>query len=310
MRPLPALMARAGSPADFLDANAHAFTRAEILGRWTRHALDTAIAGGTVARVLPGVYCGGAHQRSAQVLGEALNLWAPRTLVTGGLALHLGTGSLPAPPVSDLVAARGDPLHPPAWVRVHQTGIPRASCHLSGVRCVAPERALLDAWRYSAPHERMDLLWEALWARACSWRQLKRELDRTPRVSGRRELERLLHWCEGGATSPLEVRAQHEVFTGPRFVEFDWQVALALPHRRVVADMLHRRAMVIVELDGDRYHSTREARDADRERQTDLAAAGFAVLRFGWRDIATRPHWCRERVISTVESRLAHPSSR
>jgi very-short-patch-repair endonuclease len=69
--------------------------------------------------------------------------------------------------------------------------------------------------------------------------------------------------------------------------------------------MLHRRAAVVVELDGDRYHSTRQARDNDRERQTDLAAAGFMVIRFGWRDVADRPAWCRERLLRSVNARLA-----
>ncbi|WP_160297584.1 endonuclease domain-containing protein [Demequina salsinemoris] len=179
-----------------------------------------------------------------------------------------------------------------------------------GVNCVVPELALLDAWRCTAPAERRAVLWEALWARACTWRQLKRELDRAPRVSGRRDLERVLGWFAEGATSPLEVRAKHEVFTGARFSEFEWQTEVVLPTRRPTVDMLHRRAMVIVELDGDIYHSTRTARDADRNRQTDLAAAGFVVVRFGWWDIVDRPEWCRERLLTVVAGRLTRPGGK
>ncbi|SEJ22237.1 DUF559 domain-containing protein [Demequina mangrovi] len=294
----------------FLGANAHAFTRAELLGPWTRHALDAAVRAGTVARVLPGVYCGAAHRDSPSTRGEALNLWAPRTLVTGALALHLCTPALAAPRVADLAARNGDRLHPPAWVRVHQAGVPLVSSCLGGVNCVTPERALLDAWRYAPEHERRNLLWEALWARACTWRQVERELERAPRVAGRRDLERVLGWFAEGATTPLEVLAKHEVFTGARFDAFERQVDLVLPSRRATVDMLHRRARVVVELDGDAYHSTRKARDEDRNRQTDLVAAGYAVVRFGWRDVVDRPEWCRERLLTVVAGRLTRPGSR
>ncbi|WP_160297590.1 endonuclease domain-containing protein [Demequina salsinemoris] len=244
---------------------------------------------------------------SPRVRGEALNLWAPRTLVTGRLALHLCDDSLPVPPVADVVAGPGRALRPPSWVRVHQHAVPRTSCHLDGVDCVTPARALLDAWRSAPEEERRDIVWESLWARACTWRQLRVELDRAVRVAGRRDLERMLGWFAEGATTPLEVRAKHEVFTGARFREFEWQVPLVLPGRRPTVDMLHRRAMVVGELDGDRYHSTRSARDEDRNRQTDLTAAGYAVIRFGWRDVVDRPQWCRERLLTTVAGRLGLP---
>ncbi|WP_159448725.1 endonuclease domain-containing protein [Demequina sp. NBRC 110053] len=183
----------------------------------------------------------------------------------------------------------------------------RATILAGGVPSVEMPRALLDAWRYAPAAERRNVLWEALWARVCTWRQLWRELERTPQVAGRRDLERVLGWFAEGATTPLEVRARHEVFADARFREFEWQVPVALPHRRATVDMLHRCAMVAVELDGDRYHSTRHARDDDRERQTDLVAAGLVVLRFGWADITQRPEWCRERLLTTVAGRLASP---
>ena len=173
-----------------------------------------------------------------------------------------------------------------------------------------PERALLDAWRTSAPPDRLEVLYGALWARVCTWRQLAREVERAPRVAGRRDLERILGWFEGGATTPLEVRAQHETFADARFREFERQVGLRLGTRRVTVDMFHRRAMLVVELDGDKYHSTRKARDSDRERQTELAVAGFMTVRFGWDDIVHRPVWCQDRVLRVVASRLARPVKR
>ncbi|MFV0632601.1 endonuclease domain-containing protein [Demequina sp.] len=304
---MPRLISTDRALAEFLTENQHAFTRNELLRGWSRQALETAMLDGSAQRILPGVYAASVHTQLPSVRGEALNLWHPRGLVTGELALHLFAPSLAPPLRSHLLVPGGHRPRVPPWVVCVQSHGSHAMSVAQGVSCAAPERALLDAWRYAPTHARQNLLWEALWARVCTWRQLRGELRRAPRVAGRRDLERMLVWFDTGATTPLEVRAQHETFADARFREFEWQVPVTLPVRRPMLDMLHRRTMVAVELDGDAYHATRNARDADRQRQTDLAAAGYVVLRFGWDDVTRRPAWCRERVLTTVAGRLARP---
>lgn len=305
MRPLPDPVSPRMSISDYLAANPHAYTRAELVRHWSRRQLDNGLGGRGLARLLTGVYCGAAHTKDPIVRGEALGLWQPRGAVTGLCALNLYSPSLPVADRFDFVVPHGQRLDVPPWVRLRQTGPIRWTILASGVSSVPMPRALLDAWRYSAPPERRNVLWEALWARVCTWREVACELERAPRVAGRRDLERVLGWFAEGATTPLEVRAKHETFADPRFREFEWQVTLTLPTRRAAPDMLHRRAKVVVELDGDRYHSTRAARDADRERRTDLVAAGYAVVGFGWNDITLRPAWCRERLLTVVAGRLS-----
>ena len=307
MRPLPGLTPTSLPLAEFLSANVHAFSRDDLLQHWTRRALENALHAGHAVRLLPGVYAASNNSAVPRVRGEALNLWHPAGLVTGPLALHMYAARLPAPPMAHMRVEKGTRPRAPGWVVCVQGQALMTSSSPRGVDCTVPAVALLDAWRFANPSARRDVLWEALWARVCTWRQLKGELDRASRVAGRRELEQVLGWFSEGATTPLEVRAKHEVFTGPRFREFERQVPLHLPTRRAVPDMLHRRAMVAVELEGDRFHSTREARDRDRERRNDLVAAGYAVVEFGWKDIATRPEWCRERVLTVVAGRLGRP---
>lgn len=309
MRLLPHHGTSAPPLPEFLTSQAHAYTRTELLKVWSRHHLEVALRAGSVARLVPGIYAASEHQLQPIVMGEAATLWAQRAVVTGSLALRLYSDSLRAPHVVDLVTANGDTLHPPTWIRVHQSGVPARQGFPAGIRCATPGRALLDAWRYAPARERSDLLYESLWARVCTWRELAREVERTKRVSGRRDLERLLGWFAEGATSPLEVRAKHETFADARFREFEWQVELRLGSRRATVDMLHRAAMVVVELDGDRYHSTREARRGDRERQNDLAAAGYVVVRFGWDDLVRRPERSRQRILAVIAGRLSRPGS-
>jgi very-short-patch-repair endonuclease len=242
-------------------------------------------------------------------MAEALNLWHPPGLVTGALALHLYAPSLPVPQVADFIVSNGTRLTAPRWVRISQSGPMRASSSPNGIACAVPERALIDAWGRSAPHERRDLIYQALWNRVCSWKQLRRELVSVPRIVDRRELVRILDWFAAGATSPLEVRAQRETFAGPRFREFEWQVDVSLGSRRARADVMHRATKVIVELDGDQFHSRPAARDADRARDIELAAAGYVTLRFGWHDIVERPQWCRRQVLAVVAQRRKHSGS-
>src|SRR5690606_7770349 len=215
-------------------------------------------------RILPGVYSSAAYARDPQVIGEAINLWAPRALVTGALALHLCDPSLPVPARPELLTRHGARLRPPPWLGVRQVAAMPAPAVCSGVRCVRPARAVIDSWRTARPEARTDLVYSALWARVCSWQELTRELNGTARLPDRRKLERLLAWFAQGATSPLEVRARRDVFRSARFREFEWQVRLPLRGRVAYVDMLHRRARVAVELDGDLYHSTRDQRDDDR----------------------------------------------
>jgi very-short-patch-repair endonuclease len=52
-------------------------------------------------------------------------------------------------------------------------------------------------------------------------------------------------------------------------------------------DMLWRDARLIVELDGHRYHRTRF--EQDRERDTELIAVGYRVVRVTWRRVVEAP---------------------
>lgn len=287
--------------AEFLNSAPIVSRREPLVQRWSRYELDSSMTSGDVIRLLPDIYAGARYSSIALLRAKAVETWAPGALITGSLALHLFAPDLPWTGRVDVLAHHGDKRRVPGWIAWHQIGVPRTSSAPQGVRTVVPERAPLDAWRYAAANERQDVVWEALWARACTWRQLAREVARHDRIPDRRRLMRMLEWFEAGATSPLEVRARFETFADARFREFEWQAPLAVPGRQPVADMLHRRARLVVELDGEKYHQAQ----ADRERDIDLAAAGYQTIRFGWVDIARRPHWCREQVLRVVSARLA-----
>jgi very-short-patch-repair endonuclease len=54
-------------------------------------------------------------------------------------------------------------------------------------------------------------------------------------------------------------------------------------------DFAYPDLKVSIELDGGRFHSSREAQERDRAKSNDLVAAGWRVLRFTWDDVTKRP---------------------
>ena len=55
-------------------------------------------------------------------------------------------------------------------------------------------------------------------------------------------------------------------------------------------DFAYPDQKVSIELDGGRFHASREAQERDRAKSNDLVAAGWRVLRFTWDDVTKRPN--------------------
>ena len=60
---------------------------------------------------------------------------------------------------------------------------------------------------------------------------------------------------------------------------------------------------VDIEVDGWAHHGSRRAFEADRERDAELAAAGWYVLRFTWHQVRERGTWVAERIAAVVSLR-------
>ena len=67
------------------------------------------------------------------------------------------------------------------------------------------------------------------------------------------------------------------------------------------ADLIYRAAKVIIEYDGDHHRTDRAQFARDVRRGSELAAAGYLVLRFTAADVLGRPH----AVVAAVRSALA-----
>jgi very-short-patch-repair endonuclease len=72
---------------------------------------------------------------------------------------------------------------------------------------------------------------------------------------------------------------------------------------RYEVDLLWRPQQLVVECDGYAYHGTRAAFERDRQRDAELQAQGYRVIRVTWRQLVDHP----EALIAHVAQALAQP---
>lgn len=167
-----------------------------------------------------------------------------------------------------------------------------------GLPITSPARTLLDL----ASSVRVDQLERAL-AQAERRRVATRTavmamLTRHPGERGSRTLRELLVGPHGPALTRSEAEA--------RFLRLVRKGAVPGPHTNVIVeglevDFLWQEERLIVEIDGFAFHAGRIAFERDRRRDGILAAAGFRVIRFTWRQLTEEP----EAVLVRVAQALA-----
>lgn len=293
------LLARLAGPFE------HALRRDAVVKALGRRGLEAAVRQGELTVLLPGVYVAARRRDEHLVRCAAVVAWSRgRVLISGESALHL-RGGLGAPARVRCVGPTDWSARAPAWVDLTRRALPRYDVLVQMVPCVESEVALLDAWARAAPHRRKDLLYVALWRRVVGPTRLIRAAAALRRLPDRAMFDGIMREFLDGSTSPTEVMARREVFVGPEFADLEWHVEMVIAGRRRTPDAIHRRARVDLELDGEGYHSSRDAVRRDRERDAEFAAAGWQPVRFSFDDLRRRPDWCRQVLLRTIAGRIA-----
>jgi hypothetical protein len=173
------------------------------------------------------------------------------------------------------------------YIRTHHApGLDRGDRMLFGrIPITSPARTLLDLAGL-LPQDRL--------------RRAVRQAE-VERLVNRRDLEFQLSRAPAGRPAPCRLAAVIAVGPAPTRSELeDRTLDLLLRHdfprplinvappgldRKLEVDFLFPDLRLVVEADGDRYHGTRLAREADAQRQADLEAAGYRVVRLNWRQV-------------------------
>jgi very-short-patch-repair endonuclease len=174
-------------------------------------------------------------------------------------------------------------------LRVHRSKLlsKRDVRHLRGLAVTSPVRTLIDLTEAATDRELDRATHEALARNLTNVRELLREMER---FRGRRGLTRLRSLIDA-ADHPMLTRSEAE----ERFLALVRAGELPAPEVNVLVegyevDFLWREQGVVVEMDGFRFHSSRQAFERDRRRDADLQASGLSVLRFTWRQVVNEPH--------------------
>ena len=108
--------------------------------------------------------------------------------------------------------------------------------------------------------------------------QLRAEIDRHPTHPGPPRLERELGWGPTPTRSPPEDRLV-EILRRTGFIGFKTNARIPGLPRWIEVDVLFAAHSLVIEVDGDKFHTTRYRRKKDARKQAIIEAAGLRVIR-------------------------------
>jgi very-short-patch-repair endonuclease len=270
----------------------------------SQQAIGRRAANGVLSRAQPGVcivggIVGGVPQR---ILAAVLACGA------GTLASHRSAAVLLGADVAlteiDVIVPRRRRGPSMEGVRVHRP----VDRHDLGpvirqeVPVTSPRRTLLDLGAVASVDEVCVVLDHLIATKAVTAAAVDRSLA-ARRRSGRNGvtvLEAALARTGVGSDSELERRFERLLA--------EHGLPPAVHHHlvgRYEVDWAYPALRIAVELDGFRWHGGADAFEKDRARDAELAAAGWTVLRFSWRQVHERPEWVADRLRCVLAARLA-----
>lgn len=263
-------------------------SRGQLLARrFTRNAIETRLAAGRLHCVYRGVYAVGHTKLTVRAK------WMAAVLACGKDATlsHQDAAAL-----HGLLKVKSGDIHVTAPTRHHINGVhchfartidPREVTEIHGIPVTTLERALLDLAEAKDRRPFATALKQAQHEDKLDLRRINATVARNPGRRGikplRTELAELTEE-PGWTQSELERRF--------RALTQTYGLPLPLTNQYVEGELVDAYWPdhgVVVEVDGWRTHRTRAAFEADRARDSKLAAAGYRVLRFTYRRIRDDP---------------------
>lgn len=211
----------------------------------------------------------------------------------------------------DITVSRHRRVRSSRWVRVHRSTRPAGSEQARGFPITSLARALVETWGVAHEGRAMrgaDGVARGVVLRAVRERRvlvpaLEAELPGRPQLPGRAALVALLGFLTAGCQSELEIRGLRDVLTAPGLPAPLLQYRVDLPGGPVHLDAAWPELKIAVEFDGAAFHGSLGARERDLRRDAALAALGWVVLRFGFRDVTERPDVCRAQIVAVHRQR-------
>jgi Protein of unknown function (DUF559) len=278
------------------------FTRRQAYDEgWTPRQVRRRLVAGRW-RVLAGVaLCGPRQEVGAWQLAFAVRLTWPRAVISHQVAGVLHGFPVAVGPLGTAIVDRDVSAHSPGLLS-HRCLLPPEDVGLiGGLPATTEARTAIDLLATSSWSDARDL-----WAWLATRRRLalddvRRAADRRHGQHGTPQLRRLVKASAAGSLSAGE-DLMHELLLVAGIGGWVANAPVVVDGRVIaVADLLFAASRVIVEVDGWRGHSGRQAFQRDRTRQNALVLAGYLVLRVTWQDLTQRT----AKVIRDIEAAIA-----
>ncbi|HLM07728.1 MAG TPA: DUF559 domain-containing protein [Blastococcus sp.] len=211
----------------------------------------------------------------------------------------------------DVTVPRHRRLRSSRWLRVHRSERPSGGLRIRGLAVTSAARALVDTWGDAHRQRAMrgadrvvrDVVLRGSRSRLVTVDSLRADLSGRPQLPGRAALVELLEYVAAGCESELEIRGLRDVVIVPGLPTPVLQYRVDLPQGPVRLDAAWPEVKIAVEFDGAAFHGRLGDRERDLRRDAALAALGWVVLRFGYRDVTEQPHVCRARLVAVHQQR-------
>jgi very-short-patch-repair endonuclease len=282
-------------------------TRRQLLEVIPATILDSHIGRGQLVRVFPRVY------RLRDSADDAMTALRAALLHAGPQSALSHTTALAVWGVRELER----PLHLTVEESIRRAGAPGVIVHRRkafdpnsaqcvdrhGLRVTRLHRAVVDSWPLLPVAERRPLALDLVNRRLVTGDQLAEALDERPNVGGRRLLGQTIELIADGVRSELEAHGVLNVFRNRSLPRSVGQYPVQLPSKVVRLDRAWPEVKLAVELDSAQHHTSPEDRRADLERDREMAALGWVVLRFTYAEVLRDPHGVRAKVLAVYRAR-------
>jgi very-short-patch-repair endonuclease len=293
---------------EHVTVNGGLVTRRQLLERLPPSILDGHIGRGQLVRVFPRVYrLRDSVDDDVTTLRAALIHAGPQSALSHTTALAVwGVHQLDRPlhlTVDESIRRAGAP---DLIVHRRKAFDPEsAQCVLrQGLRVTRLHRAVIDAWPLLPRPERRPLALDLANRGLVTALQLDEALAERPNVAGRRLLRQTIDLIADGVRSELEAHGVLNVFRHRSLPPSVGQYRIQLPSKTIWLDRAWPEVMLAVELDGARHHTSPEDRRLDLERDREMAAMGWVVLRFTYADVLKDPVGVRAKVLAVYRARM------
>jgi very-short-patch-repair endonuclease len=292
---------------ELLNACGGSASRARLLNVVTRNQLDDEIGRGHLVAPFPRAYCRPWDADHVPTLERAAlaSVGAPAAL-SHVTALH--RWGLPAPvrdAIHVTVPVSRHPIGSSPGLIVHRTRVPTRIRQIDGLAVVEPAVAIVRSWPLCDGGDRRAPAITAARRRLVTPADLATAATRAVGMAGRARLLRLVELLASGCESELELWGHVGVFDHPGLRHAVRQKVVQVQGRYYRLDVAFDAERVAIELDGYRFHSTREQRERDMQRDAALASIDWLTLRYSHERLHADAAGCRRDTLPTLAARRA-----